>query len=272
MIAGGRASTLAHEGCKTRKGSVRMSESYRALTSDFYVNLKLQVKMDLPRSRETVLDLFERLRRQYPTMSHFRRYKDELALESTQNGSEAHRWVAVRSNSIRAGSVNTETIAHAYTYHKQVLEAAPFYLNVSPIDIEYVELLYGFDIMAGGNHDAIVYEALYEGSPLAGLGEHAGLSLVDCQPMIGFTIPDEKGELQVHFEVKTHPTTTKRDADATAHPISIYLALRRFGSVHDIHELGGILDELARHGEELLEARVIPKLVIPIRHAAGLNT
>lgn len=251
-----------------------MSESYRALTSDFYVNLKLQVKMDLPRSRETVLDLFERLRRQYPTMSQFRRYKDELALESAANGAEAHphRWVAVRSNSIRAGSVNTQTVGEAYTYHKQVLEAAPFYLNVSPIDIEYVELLYGFDIMAGGNHDAIVYEALYAGSPLAGLGEHEGLSLVDCQPMIGFTVPDEKGELQVHFEVKTHPSgAVKRDGDASAQPISIYLTLRRFGSIHDIHELGAILDDLARHGEELLEARVMPKLVIPIRRAAGLN-
>ena len=34
-----------------------MSESYRALCSDFYVNLKLGVKMELPRGRDTVLEL-----------------------------------------------------------------------------------------------------------------------------------------------------------------------------------------------------------------------
>jgi len=57
-----------------------MSESYKALCSDYYVNLKLQLKLELPRNRETVLDLFERVRKQFSSMSSFRRYKDELAL------------------------------------------------------------------------------------------------------------------------------------------------------------------------------------------------
>ena len=39
-----------------------MASSYRALCSDFYINQKISVKLDLPRGRETILDLFERIR------------------------------------------------------------------------------------------------------------------------------------------------------------------------------------------------------------------
>jgi hypothetical protein len=38
--------------------TLAMADSYRALCSDFYVNLKLNLKLDLPRERQTVLDLF----------------------------------------------------------------------------------------------------------------------------------------------------------------------------------------------------------------------
>ncbi len=37
-----------------------MTSSYRALCTDFYVNLKLGLKLDLPRKREEVLEMFER--------------------------------------------------------------------------------------------------------------------------------------------------------------------------------------------------------------------
>ena len=47
-----------------------MSESYKALCNDFYVNMKLALKLELPKSRETVLDLYERVRKQYPAMGN----------------------------------------------------------------------------------------------------------------------------------------------------------------------------------------------------------
>jgi hypothetical protein len=40
-----------------------MPSSYRALCSDFYINSKLNVRMELPTNREPVLELFERTRR-----------------------------------------------------------------------------------------------------------------------------------------------------------------------------------------------------------------
>src|SRR5262245_22124845 len=164
-----------------------MTESYKALCTDHYVNQKIAVKMELPRSRETVLDLFERVRKQFPSMASFRRYKDELALESPQTDMP-HRWLAIRANTVRSGVVNAPTPDEAYTLHRQILDLAPAYLSISPLDIDFVELLWGFDLAAGGNHDAIVLEALYAGSPLAALLDIPGSKPLDCQPLVGLAV------------------------------------------------------------------------------------
>ena len=59
-----------------------MVNSIGALCTDFYVNQKLGLKMDLPTARETVLDMFDRVRKSVPSMDRFRRYEGELSLES----------------------------------------------------------------------------------------------------------------------------------------------------------------------------------------------
>ena len=58
--------------------------SLGALCTDFYVNQKLALKLDLPSARETVLDMFDRIRKELPNMDRFRRYDGELALESAE--------------------------------------------------------------------------------------------------------------------------------------------------------------------------------------------
>lgn len=244
-----------------------MSDSVRALASDLYLNLKLQVKMDLPRGRDVVLDLFERVRKQYPTISSFRKFKDELALESPPDA-ELNRWLALKPNCVRTGCVNPSDLGQAYDFHRAMLALTPFYLGISPIDVEYMELLFGFDIVTGGNHDAIVLEGLLGGSALGGLMEMSGGEVVDCQPVVGFTIKG-KDEVQAHFEVKTHPTATRREGQPE--PISIYLTMRRFGHVSDVKELPAIMDALAVRGEKLMDEMVIPRMLIPIRQAAGMG-
>ncbi len=246
-----------------------MTDSYRALCSDSYVNLKLSVKMELPRGRETVLEMFERVRKQYPAMGTFRRYREELALESPQSDLP-HRWVAVRSNNIRSGSVNAPSFEAAYGLHRLVLEAAPFYLNVSPLDVDYVELLYGFDLMASGNHDSIVFEALWAGAPMARLLDAEEARAIDCQPLIGVSFGSQS-DVEVYFEVKTRASghSVPRDPDRTQDPISVYLTLRKFGAVQDLKELPGVLARLARRGEELVESCVVPTLLVPLRNSIG---
>jgi len=81
-----------------------MSTSYQALCTDFFVNSRLGVKMDLPSERQTVLDLFERLRREDPTLRRFRRFEGELALESRGPDNAAEKWVSLRRTSVRTVS------------------------------------------------------------------------------------------------------------------------------------------------------------------------
>ena len=240
-----------------------MSDSFKALCSDFYVNQKLCVKMDLPRSRETVLDMFERVRRQFPHMGLFRRYREELALESAQSDTP-HRWLAVRTNNIRSGVVDPVSLEEGYSLHKHVLEVAPYFLNISALDIDYIELLFGFDLAAPGNHDAIVAEALLAGSPLAAALDVPGTNIIDCQPIAGFAY-GQRGELEIHFEIKTRSTSANPQNADSIEPISVYLTLRRFGAVPDLKDLAMVFTQLCARGEELVESRVVPTLLTRLR-------
>jgi hypothetical protein len=252
------------------RGSVPdMTESYRALCSDFYINQKLSVKLDLPRERQTILDLCDRVRRQFPVMSQFRRYRDELALETPPTCPE-NRWVAIRSNNIRSGVVSPQRPEQAYDLHRHVLEIAPYFLSISPLDVDYLELLYGFDLPAERNHDAIVFDALIAGSPAGRIVDIPGAVVTDCQPLLGVTLRDQAGgDIEVGLEVKTRAGSREARAEDGREPISVYLTLRRFGPVADVKDLPGTLALLARHGESIVSSRVVPDIIVPIRDAMG---
>lgn len=239
-----------------------MPSTYRALCSDFYINTKLNVRMELPTNREPVLELFERTRRSYPAMNAFRRYKDELALESAPNASP-HRWIAIRSASVRSGVVNPTTTEDMYSIHRTAVEISPYFLSISPLDIEYIELLYGFDLAAPGNHDAIAANALFAGSPMAALLDTEDIHVLDCQPSMGMKLVDDDG-LEVHFEVKTRSKSKKPDQPNTE-PISVYLTLRKYDPVTNLEELRPKLDEMIERGQNLVDEYALPNLLMPLR-------
>jgi hypothetical protein len=241
-----------------------MTDSFRALCNDHYINQKIQTKLELPRSRETVLEFFERTRRQFPSMGSFRRFRDELALESPQ-ADQPHRWLAIRNNTLRSGTVNAPTAADAYSLHETVIDIAPAFLSISPLDVDFIELLYGFDLTSGGNHDAIVLDALIPGSPLAALLEIPGAVATDYQPIIGMTMGN-RGDMEIYFEVKTRAAgNTHREG--AGDPISVYLTLRRMGPFAELKDLRIAFQRLVKHGEDLIERRVVPGLLVPIRQA-----
>lgn len=255
-----------------------MSHDYSALAADFYINQRLNLKMDLSMRRDTVLSLFDRIRRDQPHLDRFKRYSDELALESKAGAVEfspgAQQWVAVRKTSVRSGSVNPESASDGYRLHRLVLENAPYYLDISALDIDHLEALYGFDLMASGNHDGIVFNALYGGSALESLvtalegrNNARRVQVIDCQPLIGVTLLDE-GNLQAHFEVKTRSGgKAGRAAEGGEEPISVYLVVRKFGQFEDVAKLTAVFDEITTKGEELLDQIVVPKLLTPLREA-----
>lgn len=248
-----------------------MPDSFSAFTSDFYVNMRLQVKMDLPTNRDTILSLFERIRRDRPEMNRFRRYDNELALEGGgDEGDPSQRWIGVRKTSIRTGDVNPGSLAEGMKLHRLVVDVAPNYLSISPLDVEYVELVYGFDLPASGNHDAIVADALIGAGPLASLLNIRNAVPTSFQPVFGLAL-SEDAELQVQFEVKTRPSKTPKGDDPQPTPISVICSLRKYGVMADIKDLPAVLRNLSTVGEDMVENRVIPHMIKPIHQVITTN-
>lgn len=255
-----------------------MSSSYAALCTDHYVNQRLNLKMDLSLRRDTVLNLFDRIKREHPHMDRLRRYPTEFALETTPEAfGGPQQWVAVRRTSIRSGVANPEGQAQAAGLHRLLLELAPYYLDVTALDVEHVEMLFGFDLHAGGNHDAIVCRALMAGSAVASMMDRPGAVAVECQPMIGVCL-DESAQHQAFLEVKTRssPGSSSKRGPARMFedqesPISVYLIMRRLGPLGDIAKLPSLVDELTEQAEELIEQVVVPNVLSPLRSciAAG---
>ena len=244
-----------------------MATSFGALCTDFYVNQKLSLKMDLPSAREPVLDLFDRIRREFPQMDRFRRYDGELALESPEQSSQ-YAWLAMRRTTVRSGWVNPETLEQAYRLHRLVLDIAPYYLSISPIDVEFMELVFGFDLRAERNRNDVVFEALLGNSPLASLIDpEQRESVIESQPFLGFAL-NEQCDVQAYMEIKTRT----RAAEVAAgrfddEPISVYLTVRQYGSLTKIEDMHAAFGKLAGHIERLSEDRLLPNVIVPIREA-----
>jgi len=243
-----------------------MATSFGALCTDFYVNSKLGLKMDLPSDRDTVLHLFDRIRAEVPVMHRFRRYSDEFALESARRDGE-YQWLALRQRSVRAGHVNPESMDQAFVLHKAILELAPYYLALSPLDVDYFEVMLGFDLDCKANHNRIVYEALLQDTPLGGLVDVNGGRPIDVQPLFGAALDDRCG-LQAFFEVKTRTSLGQIRADRyRTEPISILLTVRRMGPIDKAEDLPAWLSELRRDAERLATEKVVPNLLTPISRA-----
>lgn len=254
---------------------------YAAFAADFYINLRLNLKMDLSMRRDTVLSLFDRIRREQPHMDRFKRYTDELALESRSSegrsaatmAATAQQWIAVRKTSVRSGCVNPGSLEQGYGLHKLVLESAPYYLDIPPLDIDHIEVLYGFDVPASGNHDQIVFQAMYGNSPMGDVvaalnkSERQKPAVVECQPLVAVALTSDC-TMQAHFEIKTRTSTRQvRAGEYRDEPISVYLIVRRYGPVADVKQLEHMFTEITAKGEELLDTVVVPKLLKPVNDA-----
>jgi hypothetical protein len=252
------------QSCLT-KGTA-MTLSLGAMCTDFYVNQKLALKMDLPTARETVLDMCDRIRKELPQMDRFRRYEGELALESSEHESQ-YSWLALRQTSVRSGWVNPESLEEAYKLHRLILSVAPYFLSISPLDVDYLELVFGFDLEAATNRNEVVFDALLGDSALAGLIDTERESVLEAQPFLGFSL-SEDCRLQAFVEIKAR---TQPGEVASRHysdePISIYLTTRRYGPLASIDDFAATFGMLAGHAERLAEERLIPQVVMPIRDA-----
>ncbi|MCC6284848.1 MAG: hypothetical protein IT439_06030 [Phycisphaerales bacterium] len=246
-----------------------MTESYRAWCTDVYVNSRLNVRMELPRGRDTLLEFFERVRKGFPDMTQFRRFREELVLEA-EPSAPVHRWVAVRGTHVRAGVVNAPSTEEFLALHAFLLEAAPFYLGIRPLDVESLELMYGFDMECRGNHDAVIAEALLSGSPLGRLMTGPGFVPGACQPTIGLAVEGEP-DLDITVEVKSKTGQESGRDDEAPDPIGVHVNFRSQVSGLEIKAISGLMFDLAGRAEAFVESRIVSGVLAPLHEAIAFG-
>ncbi len=248
-----------------------MSNPYSSFCEDFYVNMRLGSQLNLPHQRETVLHFYERIQKQFPTMTRFRKSDHgEMNLEEDRS-KENYRWVSMEGKRLTSGHVNPDSIEDALQLHALMLELAPFHLGLSPVEIDYLDVLFGFDLSFNGNHDEVVAESLLLDSPLSCLGEEAGAKAVDFQPTVTVALSDDC-RLQARIDIVTRTNSYQvRTGDYSDDVISVYLILRRYWGDRPREPMESLMRSMAQRAEQLADKHVLPKIVQRISAAIAMR-
>jgi hypothetical protein len=143
--------------------------SYSSLCDDFYIDMHINTKLNLPTQRDTILAFFERVQKSFPTMAHFyRRENNEYCLEENRNVGQ-YRWLSLETDRIGSGMINPSCFEDMYYQDRLVLELIPFMLGVSHLDIYSLDLTFTMDFDFMGSHDEVIAEALFGTSAFSNL-------------------------------------------------------------------------------------------------------
>ena len=244
-----------------------MTNPYASFCEDFYVNMRLGSQLNLPHNRETVLHLFERMQKVFPGMTRFRKNDaGEYNLEEDRGG-HSYRWLSLEPKRLSTGHVNPTDVDEACRLHSTLLEAAPHYLGISPLEVDYLDVLFGFDLGFGGNHDEIIAESLFAESPLNCLTDEIGARPVDFQPTVTVAL-SEDCRLQARIDVVTRTNSYQvRTGDYSDEVISVYLIVRRYWGDRPRDGCERSFGQLVEQADKLCNAHVLPKVLRPISSA-----
>ncbi len=229
--------------------------------------MRLGSQLALPHNRETLLHFFERVQRGFPAMTRFRKNDNgEFNLEEDRS-SQAYRWVSLEPKRLSAGHVNPADYEESLKLHSLLLDMAPHHLGISPLEIDYLDVLFGFDLAFGGNHDEIISESLFPESPLTCLTEELGARAVDFQPTVTVAL-SEDCRLQARIDVVTRTNSYQvRTGDYADDVISVYLIVRRYWGDRPKEPMDAVFTKMAEKAEGLCNTYIIPRVLRPISTA-----
>ena len=225
-------------------------------------------QLKMASDRATIISFFERMQRLYPDMVNFHQdgRHGESSIEENRDGN-AYRWLSLEPNRLSSGYLNPQSLQDAYRYNKSVLETVPYYLAVSPVDLDYLDVLWGFDYQYKGNHHDLIAEALLGEAPIGRLMEAPNARGINFE-LSGIVSLSE--DARTHGRVWIEPRTTPsqvRTGDYPEEMLSVYVIVRQWSGgrrLPDLHELHSQLIEL---GEKFVDERVVGPFLSPIRDA-----
>jgi hypothetical protein len=246
-----------------------MSVNFGDVCDDFYVSLRLFLKLDLSPQRETLLHFFDSLRKAYPGLCRMqRRDNGTVLIEEEPDESGSRRWVRIDHDSLRCGHFAPSDSESLRRFCNLIVTQAPYHLTFSDIDYDHLELIYGFDLEYRGNHDQLVAETLWGDRGLGGFlfGDET-CHVIDAQPYFGIALSPEC-DLQAYGEVKSRTSTYEvRNESYDPQPISVFLTLRKYWGVQTPASLPEATSVLFDHADRLARDVIIPNLVNPLAAA-----
>jgi len=248
-----------------------MMDSFDSFCDDFFVNIDLQTSLPLPDSRETVLQFCEICQRRFPDLGVFyRRDSGEFVLEGDRE-SGSYRWLELDSRRISAGYFNPPGVAAALEQHRWILDRCTYFLGVSNLDVECLDVVFGFNLDFMGNRDAIVTQALLSGSPLGALAEEEGLVPLGYEPSCIVAL-DRECYRQARLSLETRNNSYQvRTGSYDDDPISVYFTVRGYPAPGPKFDIQMAFDQQVRQAWDLGERIILPKVIQPIAAAIAAN-
>jgi len=242
-----------------------MATSFGSLCDDFYVNMNLNTELELPSERDTILHFFERIQRQFPTMNTFyQRETGDFCLEEDREAG-SYRWITIEADRVSSGYINPDSLEAVDEQHRLILELVPFTLGISTLDIDSLDVLFGMDFDYQGNHDEILAEALFRGSPFESLLEIPNAQPLGFDPAILVSLSEDcRLQARVSFESRTGAYQLRTGKFKEEDQLSVYLSIRQYP---DPTQKFSAVDSYNKQRElcvELMTDRVIPNFVNPI--------
>jgi len=240
---------------------------YGSMCDDFAVSVHLATKMELPGRREPVLHFFESLQKGFPKMTDFeRRENGDYALEEERE-SGSYRWVTLESRRLCLGYVNPPGLDEADDTAERILDVAPAHLDISPIDVEALDVMFTFDFMYAGNHDEVVAEALAVGNPLENLIQLPGSKVLNFEPAVMLAL-EENCRLQCRLNIETRTNAYQiRTGQFPEAPISVYFTVRQYWGKQSFKTYVDSFKNQRRIAQELVDSHIVPNVIQPLSQA-----
>jgi len=220
--------------------------------------------MELSHKRETVLHFFDQLRKSYPQMTDFDvRESGELVLEEDREQG-SYRWVTIENRRLCLGYVNPPNLEDADAMHENLLETAPYHLDLNTLDCEAMDVLFAFDFVYQGNHDEVVAEALGMNTTLENLMQMPGTRVINYEPSLMLSL-DEPCRLQCRLSIETRTNAYQiRTNQFPEAPISVYFTVRQYWGRQPYKNFHDSYQNQRRVCQELVDEHIIPAVVRPL--------
>ena len=246
---------------------------YNAFCDDFYVNARLGSHLPMPHERGSVVHFLEQIQKAFPSLHQLHAAggvgpNDMPAVRLEEDPQQrSYRWLSLESRQLSAGHVNPPSLEEVARLHRLILQIAPYQLGVSPVEIAYLDLLCGFDLEFNGDHEAIVAETMFRGSPLACLVEHADGRPAEFSPALTVAFDEQPG-LRARLEIVTRGGNAARGGDeGDSDVIRVFLTLRRFWQPRPEEPVEAVYADLLERADRLLARQIVPHVLRPIAAA-----